>query len=472
MSETTEVAKSDGLAVRNFGAGSDHLWTTTNLHELFQQGYVAAGSRDLMLRLAVSMKCIDVLSRDVARTPAYLFKRKKGGAEIVEPTAHPVARMLATRASRYYGIKEFMRITTAYLATASQFYVAVRRNQKNEILEAQGVPHTDVSVKVDAKSRRYVYDVTANGLHAQAQYGWAEGGLMDDQIAHIRLRSFNGYDAIATNNVAKAAFDLLNHMHKFQTDIFNNGGMPILGITFPEGLTDEQWERLSKDLRKQAQKSREKGVPFILEGSAGQVPKVEKMSLTAVDTEFLKANTAAMMDICRFYGVPPHKAYVFDSVKYDNLNSIERLYVDDSLVPVFDAICEALHPVLLTEDEQDKFFIGFDKEAAYASDPEKRQKVIESRWKNGMLEYDEMREAIGYNSAGGPLGRQRMFSGNFVVVDEKGDVVMRAGGNAPGEEAIEAADKMTDAADRMERAVRQIDLSEPELAPIKLRIVQ
>lgn len=435
-----ETNKSAGLAMRSFGASEDHLWTTTNLHELFQMGYVAAGSRQAMLRLAVSLKCIDVLSRDVARTPVYLYRRRKGGAEIVEPSEHPVAKILDSRTSRYYGIKEFLRITTCYLATTSQYYVAARRAQDNKLLEIQGIPHTDVTIRVDTGRRRYVYDVSPNGLHAEAQYGWARGGLLDDHIAHIRLRSFNGYDSIATSNVARAAFDLLNHMHKFQTDIFNNGGMPILGITFPEGLTDEQWERLNKDLTAQAKHSREKGKPFILEGANGESPKVEKMSLTAVDTEFLKANTAAMMDICRFYGVPPHKAYVFDSVKYDNLDSMERLYVDDSLVPIFDAVCEATEPVLLTEAEQEKFFIGFDKEAAYASDPFQRQKVIESRWKNGMLEYDEMREAIGYNAAGGEIGRQRMFSGNFVVVDKNGEVVMKAGGNAPGEEEVSALD--------------------------------
>jgi HK97 family phage portal protein len=442
MSMAEEQKKSAGLALRSFGASDDHLWTTTNLDQLFSMGYVAAGSRSAMLRLAVSLKCIDVLSRDVARTPMYLYRRKKGGAEIVEPTEHPVARILATRTSRYYGIKEFKRITTSYLATASQYYVAARRNGGGDIMEVQGIPHTDVTTRVEPRARRYVYDITANGLHAQAQYGWAErkGGLMDDEIAHIRLRSFNGYDAVATSNVAKAAFELLNHMNKFQGDLFNNGGMPILGITFPEGLTDEQWERLNKDLQAQAKKSREKGVPFILEGANGESPKVEKMSLTAVDTEFLKANTAAMMDICRFYGVPPHKAYVFDSVKYDNLDSIERLYVDDSLVPIFDAICEAIMPVLLTEDEQAKYFIEFDKEAAYASDPLSRQKVVESRWKNGQIEYDEMREAIGYNAAGGDIGRQRMFSGNFVVVDKDGNVVMKAGGNTPGEEETSALD--------------------------------
>lgn len=433
MTDTKDIAKSPGLSIRGVD-NEDRVWTEFDMHELFGKGLVAVGSRQAMLRLAVSMKCIDVLSRDVARTPLYLYRQKKGGAEIVEPSEHRVAKLLARRTSRYYGVKEFLRITTSYLATASQYFVAARRNRVGELLEIQGIPHTDVEIRVNAESRRYVYNVTAVGLHAEAQYGWAQGGLLDDRMAHIRLRSFNGYDAIATSNVAKAAFDLLNHMQKFQADIFNNGGMPIMGISFPDGLTDEQWQRLNKDLKAQAKKSREKGVPFILEGAAGQVPKVEKMSLTAVDTEFLKANTAAMMDICRFYGVPPHKAYVFDSVKYDNLDSIERLYVDDSLVPIFDAICEALEPVLLTEEEQERYFLGFDKEEAYATDPLQRQKVIESRWKNGQIEYDEMREAIGYNAAGGDIGRQRMFSGNFVVVDKDGNVVMKAGGNTPGEE--------------------------------------
>lgn len=434
----SETADKSPVSVRSFGAGDDHLWTTTNLHELFQMGYVAAGSRQAMLRLAISLKCIDVLSRDVAKTPAYLYRRKKGGAEIVDPTEHPVAQILAGRTSRYYGVKEFLRIATAHLVTASQYYVAARRRRTNEILEVQGIPHTDVTVRVDPDRRRYVYDVTANGQHAQAQYGWAEGGLLDDQMAHIRLRSMNGLDPIATSAVAKGAFDLISNMQKFQSDIFQNGGMPILALTFPDGLTDEQWERLNKDLQAQAKKSREKGVPFILEGqgTSGQSPKVEKMSLTAVDTEFLKANNAALTDVCRYYGVPPHKVYLFEGVKYDNVTPYERAYVTDSLVPIFDAITEALHPVLLTEDEQATYFIGFDKDQAYAADPEQRQKVIEGQWKNGLITKNQALEELGFNTLGAD-GDVYMFSGNFVLTDTKNEVLLKAGGNAPGEDGEE-----------------------------------
>jgi HK97 family phage portal protein len=230
-------------------------------------------------------------------------------------------------------------------------------------------------------------------------------------------------------------------MQKFQSDLFSNGGMPILALTFPDGLTDEQWQRLNKDLQAQAKKAREKGVPFILEGQgiSGQSPKVEKMSQTAADAEFLKANNAVFTDVCRYYGVPPHKVYLFDGVKYDNVTPYERAYVTDSLVPIFDAITEALHPVLLTEDEQDEYFIMFDKDQAYAADPEQRQKVINDQWKTGLITKNQALDELGFNTIG-DAGEVYLFSGNFVMTDTNNEVILKAGGNAPGEEDTEKTD--------------------------------
>lgn len=432
-------ARASVPTVRAFGAPDDHVWMTLNLHEAFQKGFIVAGSQSALFKLGASLRCIDVLSRDVSKTPIYLYRRKKGGADIVEPDEHPVAMMLSTRTSRYYGITEFLRIATAHLVTAQQYYVAVRRDRSGTVIEIQGIPHDDVEPKVNVQERRYVYDVAPKTKHAEVQYGWARGGLTDDDMAHIRLRTMNGIDVIANSSIGKAAFELVSSMQKYQMDIFSNAGMPILALAFPGGLTDEQWNRLKKDLEAQARKSREKGVPFILEGTNGELPTVHKMSLSSVDADFRQASNGAMIDVCRFYGVPPHKVYLFEGIKYDNITPYERAYVSDSLKPIFLAICEALMSVLLTKEEQKQYFIAFDEEAAYVADPEQRQKIIESRWKNGMIEYDEMRQELGYNTVGGEQGRYRMFSGNFVVVDQNGNVVMRAGGNAPGDETPEKA---------------------------------
>ena len=54
------------------------------------------------------------------------------------------------------------------------------------------------------------------------------------------------------------------------------------------------------------------------------------------------------------------------------------------------------------------------------------------------MEYDEVRQALGLNTYGGKAGQVRMVSGNFVLVDRNNEVVMRAGGNAPGAEGDQA----------------------------------
>jgi HK97 family phage portal protein len=207
--------------------------------------------------------------------------------------------------------------------------------------------------------------------------------------------------------------------------------MPTVAFQFPDELTDIQFDRLNKGINESIEKSKKSGKPIILEGKGGKVPEIEKLTMTSADADFVKSNIAAANEMLRYFRVPPHKAFLLESVKYDNLDSAERTYVDDTLTSYFQCICEGLAPVLLTEEEQDDYFLEFDAEMAFSMDPERRQKIVESRWKNGMITYDDMRTEIGFNAVGGEAGQVRMMSGNFVLVDEKNEVVLKAGGNAP-----------------------------------------
>lgn len=431
MARKKSPASSTGMSVR--ASGEANLWDNVAYAELFGAGYRGA-SRFNLFRLAVSLICIDVKSQDVAKTPIYLRRWVKGGSKIVSPAEHPVARMLAGRPNRYFGMKEWLRIATAHLVTAGQYYAGVQRTAGGDLVQMQGVPHTKVSRRINVAKGRYVHDVLIGTDHERVQWGWMvkDGGLFERDIAHIRLRSMNGYDAIGNDMVGTAAFQLVSNMADFQSGIYQNGGVPALAFTFPSGMTDQQYTRLKKDLDTAAKRLINDGKPLVLEGADGAVPKVEKLSQSASDTEFMKAQTQAMLDVLRVHRVPPHKAFVFESVKYDNLDSMERLYVDDSLVPIFDAIEEALTPVILTEEEQGEYFIQFDREAAYAMDPTARQKIVESKWKSGMISQNEMREAIGENRL--PDGNVFMISGNFVLINDKNEPILMSGGNKPGDE--------------------------------------
>jgi len=424
--------KSEGLRVRSSDTGP---WTTVELGDRFSKGLYVFGTKQQLFTLSVSLLCIDVLMQDVSKTPIELRERVDGGDVVV--TDHPVADLLR-EPSAYYGPREFLRMLTGHLATASEHFVAIRRDNSGVgggvPVEMQGIPKRATEVRVDPATRRYSYRFSASSLHEQAQFGWATGGMTDADVAHLRKRSLNGVDALATSHLMRSTLELLENMQGFQSGIFANGGMPIMAFAFPEGLTDEQFARLNADLVRAADKARREGRPFILEGAGGEVPKVEKISLSSVDAEFVKAHAAAGLEATRYFRVPPHKVYLLETIKYDNLAAEERRYVDEALGPIFDVIEESLERVLLSRKDRAKYFLRFDREKAYSSDPETRQKVIESRWKNGMIAYDEMRRAIGQNAKGGDVGKRRMFSGNFVLVDEDDNVILKAGGNAPGQE--------------------------------------
>lgn len=428
----TEAAVNSGMRVRTSDTGP---WSTVQMGERFSKGLYIFGTRQQLFTLSVSLLCIDVLQQDVGKTPLELREYVDGGDQVVPN--HAIADLLR-EPSTYYGPREFMRMLTGHLVTASEHFIALRRDERRIAggapVEMQGIPKKATEIRVDPDSRRYSYHFSPSTLHERAQWGWAAGGMTDADVAHLRKRSLNGVDALATSSLMRSTLDLLEDMQEFQSGIFANGGMPIMAFAFPDGLTDVQFERLNNDLKRAAEKARKDGKPFILEGAKGEVPKVEKVSLSSVDTEFVKANAAAGLEATRYFRVPPHKVYLLETIKYDNLSAEERRYVDEALCPIFDVVEEGLGRVLLSREERRRYFLRFNREAAYTSDPAERQKIVESRWKNGMIEYDEMRRSIGQNAKGGDQGRRRMFSGNFVLVDENDEVILKAGGNAPGDD--------------------------------------
>jgi len=448
----TDVEAKPAMSVRSTDTGP---WSTVQMGERFSKGIYVFGTQQQLFTLSVSLQCIDVLSQDASKTPLQLRRRVDGGSMAVGPNDHPVAAVL-NEPSEYYGRREFMRMLVSHLVTASEHFVAVRRDASmrggGAPIEMQGITRRETEIRVEPESRRYTYWFSPSTLHERAQYGWATGGMMDRDVAHLRKRSINGVDALATSQLMRSTLDLLEDMQQFQSGIFANGGLPIMAFTFPERLADDQFERLNTDLRRAADAARKDGKPFILEGAAGISPDVKPVSMSSVDAEFVKAHAAAGLEATRYFRVPPHKVYLLETLKYDNLSAEERRYVDEALCPIFDVVEEALERVLLTRDERREYFLRFDREAAYTSDPVERQKIAESRWKNGMTTYDEMRHSIGQNAKGGEIGKRRMFSGNFVIVDDNDEVVLRAGGNAPDVgDAKEAAEEMNKAIEKATR---------------------
>lgn len=432
---TDTSTKSSGNQVRTIKSDT---WTPLEYGErLFSIGGSIFGPKSEMFKLAISMACIDVLQQDVSKTPLMLRRWTTNGSEVVRPNEHPAARMLVRGPNDFMGMPELLRMATSNLALDSEYYFASLRTRGQELVEFAGIQKNNVSTPVvNTVTRKIFYDVSPSTLYDQAVFGWAQGRRSQKDIAHIKRRSLDGLNVISTAKISAASIKLLSSMQNQQIGMYENGGLAQVAFTFPDGLTDEQFNRLKEGLQKSLDKAQRDGTPVILEGANGIVPGVENLSQTASDQEYVKANIAAAMDVIRYYRVPPHKVFLHESIKYDNMDSAERTYVDDTLCGYFSDITEAFDRVLLTSEERDEYFFAFDIESAYALDPTAKQKIVESRWKNGMITKNQMLRQLGENEIGDG-GEIYCFSGNMVLTDKDNEVLMRSGGNAPKDEAEE-----------------------------------
>lgn len=429
--------KSQDMGKHLIKSGKDGNWIGFN-KDWFTLGGTVFGTDKQMFCLATSAACLDVLATDVSKTKLHMREKTDQGSLIVQPEDHPVAALIDGDINPYYDFQEFLRIATYQLALKSEFFIAANRTRGNEVTEFCGIPKVNTSdIQVNATERKWYTDVTPSSLHDEALFGWISGRQSLDDVIHIRRRTVDGQQIFATSSIASEAIGLVNQMMEVQKGTFKNGGIPQLAFTFPDGLTDEQFHRLRAGLAESLKESQKNGKPLILEGKEGVVPEVKQLSEKMTDTDFVKSNSNAGMDILRYFRMPPHKVYIFGDIKYDNLAEAERVYVDDSLCSYFSDIQRGLNKALLTKEERKKYFFEFDVESAYTSNPKDRQEIVKSRFAGGMITRNQMLKSIGENTLPPEDGDVYIFSGNFVMTDMKNNVILRAGGNTGEEEASE-----------------------------------
>lgn len=430
----TKKTKSVGPNARS--TKSNDTWTMQEYGDhLFSLGGTVYGTRSEMFNLSIASACLDVIQQDVSKTPLHLKRRIKNGSVTVTPNEHAVAKLIKSGPNEFMGMAEFLKITTMNLSIYSEYYIAARRNNNGEVIEFSGIPKNNISqAQINTTARKLYYDVSASTQFDQLLFGWASGRQDQRTVARINRRSLNGLDIISTSNISMKSLSLLSSMDRQQTGQYENGGIPNVAFAFPDGLSDEQFARLKEGLKEALSTAKKNGTPLVLEGSQGIIPKIERLSETANDADLIKSKMAAAMDVIRYFRVPPHKVFLMESVKYDNMEPAERIYVDDTLCSYFLDITQALGKILLTDEERGEYFFEFDVESAYAMSPKERQGIVQDQWTHGMISSDEMRRKIGQNSFGGDVGKNRIFSGNFVMINGDGEVIMRAGGNKPDDE--------------------------------------
>lgn len=411
-------------------------------------GMLNGGNRRLsteeVIQLSAVLVCLDIRSQDIAKVRFRMYERLPGGGKReVEAGEHPVAFMLATRPNPYMTWHEFWIMVLLHYSLIQNAYIAKRLDGAvvEEVIPCMPARTTILAVAPENDSAGrgfYCYSVDRFSPHEKIQLAGLPEVFLPSEFIHLRGRMFDGLAGYSNMDAGAKTFSMATELLDYSTRLYtNDGGMR--GVFQHPGevgtsLSDTAFEHLRMQLAELMTNFRRNNMPIVLEEGM----TFQSVSMTSDQAESSKSRDAAIVDVARIFRIPPHKMMHLVNVKYENMETLEKSYVNDALVPVCVPIEQKFSTSLLTRREQESFFFEFDRKEMLLNDMAMLAEVSKVMVQNGAIELDEMRRLFGWNPMANHAGEMRLIPSTFNLVDRSNKVILAAG--------AQPADKGGDAA--------------------------
>ncbi|MBN8996503.1 MAG: phage portal protein [Rhizobiales bacterium] len=370
--EAKASAASPVIALQTHGRPA---WTPRDYAALAREGFA---------RNAVVFRSVRMIAEAAASVPLLLYE---GPAEVAD---HPLLALLG-RPNRRQAGNEFREALYGYLLVAGNAYV--------EAVSIDGMPgelhllrpdRMKVVPGPDGWPEAFEYSVGGRTVR------FVDEG--DGTLAPIlQLAFFHPLDdhyGFAPIEAAQVALDLHNAAGAWNKALLDNSARPSGALVYQakEGgnLSEEQFERLKKELETGYQGARHAGRPLLLEGGLDWRP----MSLTPKDMDFLEAKNMAAREIALAFGVPPMLLGIPGDNTYSNYQEANRAFWRGTVLPLVARVTGALGAWLAP---------AFGKELRLACDTDPVEALAGDRdalWRRvgaaDFLTEDEKRAAVGY----------------------------------------------------------------------------
>ncbi len=386
------------------------------------------------LRLSAVSICADVLSQDFAKTPLFL-KQWKGPNASERVMGHWLSDLFDTEPNDDFTWYELKLMVMLHLAFVQNAFLVKNMRSDGTVDEIISVLPGRVRILVDESINEYVYEVWHDTPHERCMMGGVD--LDDDnrtyfrkeQIIHIRSRLIDGLYGYSNLTAGASSMGLFKSLTDYQTRLYKNDAS-LRGVFQKKDeqvLSEEAFKRLRKQLAEAMRKLRDENRPLVTE----QGMEFKPISMTGEQAEAVKARDQAVVDVCRLFRMPPHKAMHLINVKYENMETLEKSYLSDTMVPYFVNVEQRLKRDLLVDrKDRAKYFPWFDREAIELHDPESQAKVIETLMKHGAMTFDEARHRRGMNPLPNGTGNGRLVPSTYTVIGANGEVLVQAAGQA------------------------------------------
>jgi len=366
---------------------------------------IYVSSQNSAMKLATVFRCTSILSGSIASLPL-LIKRNKNGYFSVDkddPLDYILNKVANPRMTAY----ELIENAVVQMVNSGNAYILPKYDAKGD--PSQLILLSPNSVSYDLSMDRYMVTDSINNIYDT---------FYPEEIIHLKNLSLDGgYTGVSTIRYASTVMSVGASAEERTLSSFENGATmrgfvsgDNASVTGFSPIQDSQLSNVTNRIKKEMQSGE---TIFHLPGAM----KFNQLSMSPADIQLLETKKFNVLDICRFYGVHPDKAFAGQSQNYKASEMSQVQYLTDTLQPILRKIESEFFAKLIPRSLANKYKIEFDLEAFFKTDLESMANYMEKNIQYGIYTVNEWRKKQGLPPIDG--GDEAMISCNVAPINSE-----------------------------------------------------
>ena len=341
------------------------------------KGYNVSAST--ALKVAVVIRCVDVVSKTIASLGCHLQKETSQGK--IKADNHPLYKMLRMLPNPKTTSYEFWTMYVINLMLSWGAFAKIERDQNGFIKGLWNIPTCRVFQNWNVVTAENYIDVT-----------WSDGKyerLYEGQYMYTPgLRFQNETLPEDAMKIASEVLGLSMALDGFAKDYFTAGTNLGGFVEYPAAINAPAFNKFREDWEKTYSGVMNAHRVAILEGGF----KFTKFDVDPEKSQALESRKMQIEEVCRIFGVPPHKVFLLDRTTFSNIENMNIEYVQECLNPMAERLEQTIYKDLLNSKEQKSLAANFSTNKLLKGDTATRTTYYNTMRQNGVFNTNDIRD--------------------------------------------------------------------------------
>ena len=330
--------------------------------------------------LSAVYRCVEVISDSIAQLPCEPYRLDSDGCKI-KFTKHPTYNLLNREPNTNMSKFTFMKTMVVSMLLTGNAYAYIDRDEKGNAKALYYIP-TELVTILKPQTIKDTISYSITGM---------KNVVEDCNMIHILNFTSDGYEGVSTLTYARKTLGLSMDAEN-NAEGFFKGGANVAGILKCNSpLTSKQMETL-----KSSWNSAFNGSTGTPNGVAVLDADLDFQSVTVnpSDAQLLETRQFNVIDICRFFGVSPVKAFDLSKSSYNTIEQMQLAFLTDTLQPLLEKIESEFQRKLYKPSEKDNITVRFSTAPLLRADKQSQANYYNTLFQMGVMTINEIRKEL------------------------------------------------------------------------------